>query len=110
MEDEDVRRLSAQILHGCDYIGLCQDKARSLDFPDGSMIHEINGGHLVIPGDVAQSVTALAYASRMLADVNVGKSAEYLERAKRGFEYLVNRAEPFGPDGFSHLNHGAPEG
>lgn len=34
---------------------------------------------------------------------------DYLDRAVSAYDYLLNRARPYGPSGFSHKNHGAPE-
>jgi hypothetical protein len=58
---------------------------------------------------VAQSTVAFARASRLLADLNADKSDEYIVRAESAYEYLIRKAQPYGPEGFSHMNHGAPE-
>lgn len=105
---EEVDRLQKQIIHGCDYLGICQDKAQKIGFPEGALIHEIPNHMVVIPGDVAQSVVAFTRASRLLADVCPDKSDEYLTRAVKAYEYMLNKAHPYGPEGFSHMNHGAP--
>lgn len=104
----DSRRVADQIVQGCDYIAICQDKAKSIGFPEGSIVHEIPSYLHVIPGDVAQSVVAFAKSSRMLADIYPEKSEEYLQRAVKAYEYLLHKAEPIGDVAFSRSNHGAP--
>ena len=106
---DEVTRIAGQIIHGCDYIALCQDKAEQVGYPEGAIIHEIPNHMIIIPGDIAQSVVALAKASRLLTEINGEKSSEYLGRAVKAYEYLLHKAEPFGPEGFSHMNHGVPD-
>ncbi|HEY5560969.1 MAG TPA: hypothetical protein VIK72_04290 [Clostridiaceae bacterium] len=109
LEGDEVKRLSAQIIQGCDYIGMCQDKSEKVGHPKGSIIHEIPNHMVVIPGDVAQSVVALSYASRLITELDEKKSDEYLERAVKAYDYLINEGKPYGKDGFSQWNQGAPE-
>lgn len=108
LSDDDTARLAAQIVQGCDYLCACQDKAEQIGKPRGALVHEIPNYMVVIPGDVAQSVVALTKSSRMLSEIEPEKSAEYLRRAQLAFDYLLKDARPYGPSGFSHLNHGAP--
>ena len=108
LSDEQVKRLQAQIIHGCDYLALLQDAAQRIGAPDGALIHEIPNHMVLIPGDTAQSVVALAYAGRLLADTEPGKSAMYIQRAARAMNYLILDARPYGGEGFSPSNHGAP--
>ena len=109
VEPKDRERLVAQIMVGCDYIGICQDKAEELGHPKGAIIHEIPSFIQVIPGDIAQSTVAFAMASKLLADILPAKSKEYLMRAEDSFGYLVNYAKPYCSELFSHSNHGAPD-
>lgn len=103
-----VERINAQIIHGCDYIALCQDAAARLGIADGAAVHEITGQNVVIPGNIAQAVTALATASALLSDSHPEKAAEYGSRALRAYRYLLADCTPFGTKGFSATNHGAP--
>jgi len=109
LEDRDVSRLARQLTVGCDYLAQCQDKAEQCGFPSGAVVHEIPNHMFVIPGDVAQSAVAFGYASRLLTDRDPGRSADYLKRAILAVDYLLRDAKPYGPAGFSHWNHGAPE-
>ncbi|TFH05557.1 MAG: hypothetical protein E4H09_01805, partial [Spirochaetales bacterium] len=104
-----VERLTNQIIHGCDYLGILQDTGQRIGAPDGAFVHEIPNHLVVIPGDTAQSVVALAHAGRLLADTHPEKGREYVVRAGRGMNYLLLHARPSGGQGFSTLNHGAPE-
>ena len=105
---EQVARLRAQIIHGCDYLALLQDTATRIGAPDGALVHEIPNHMVLIPGDTAQAVVALAHAGRLLADTHPEKSQEYIRRAVRAMNYLILEAKPFGGLNFSALNHGAP--
>lgn len=109
LEMKDIERLVRQITVGCDYIGICQDKAKRLGHPEGAIIHEVPNHISIIPGDVARSTVAFAKASRFLADILPDKSDEFLRRAEKAFKYLIFKAEPHSSSGFSHWNHGAPE-
>jgi hypothetical protein len=110
ISDSDSKRIFEQIITGCDYIATCQDKAEKIGYPKGAIIHEVPNYMVLIPADVAQGTVAFAKASRLLTEINPSKSDEYFQRAVKAFDYLLNYAEPFGGDGFSHMNHGAPEG
>ena len=109
ISDSDQKRLYDQMVRGCDYLGACQDKAAEIGFPEGAVVHEIPNYMTLIPGDVAQSAVAFAKASRLLTEVYPEKSDEYLKRAIKAYEFLLNDAKPHGPAGFSAMNHGAPE-
>ena len=109
MKSDDVRRLADQIVQGCDYLASCQDNAARLGLPEGSLVHEIPHHNSIIPADVMQSVVALAYASRILFEIYPEKSDEYLNRAQSAYDYVIEKARPFGSAGFSFSNHGAAE-
>ncbi len=107
LEQGDAERAYAQLYVGCSYLAVLQDKAEAIGHPRGALVHEIPNHLLVIPGDVAQAATAFAYASRLCADVDPKRSAEYLTRADAAFAYLMNSARPYGEAGFQRSNHGA---
>ena len=109
IEPEDRERLIKQIMVGCDYIGICQDKAEELGHPKGAIVHEIPSFIQIIPGDIAQSTVAFAMVSRLLSDIFPEKSRQYLARAQAAFGYITEHAKPYDSELFSHLNHGAPE-
>jgi hypothetical protein len=108
LSQEDQNRLKTQIVHGCTYLSIMQDKAQRLGLGDGALVHEIPNGLRVVPGDAAQAVVAFAHASRLLSDWNPEKSDEYLRRAEKAFAYLHSEDPYYGPQGFSASNHGAP--
>ena len=106
---DQIERLRRQILHGCDYLALLQDAGSRVGAPPGALVHEIPNHLVVIPGDSAQAVVALAHAGRLLADTHPEKSAEYIHRAARAMNYLILEAEPYKGGNFSAMNHGAPD-
>lgn len=105
-----VDRLRAQIVHGTDYLAILQDLAPRVGLPEGSLVHEIPNHMVVIPGDVAQAVVAFARAGRLVADIDRVRAADYIARAARAGDYLLDRARPHGPDGFSAFQRGLPPG
>jgi hypothetical protein len=110
LTDEQIRRLRRQIIHGCDYLLILQDAGEGIGAPAGALVHEIPNHLVLIPGDTAQAVVALAHAGRLLADTHPETSAEYIERAALAMDYLILEAEPYKGGNFSAMNHGAPEG
>jgi len=109
LDKKDVDRLIKQIIVGCDYLAVCQDKARRMKYPAGAIIHEIPNHLSIIVGDTAQGVVSFAKASRLIADVLPEKSEEYINRAVLAFEYMIHKAKPHDNSGFDRWNHGAPE-
>lgn len=109
LSGEQIARLRAQLMRGCDYLALLQDTGERVGAPVGALVHEIPNHLFPIPGDSAQAVVALAHAGRLLADTFPDKSQEYIHRAVRAMNYLILEAKPFGGLNFSAMNHGAPE-
>ena len=109
LNEEQTERLLRQIMVGCDYLALLQDRAEQVGHKNGMIIHEITKNGSVILGDMAQFVVAMIKASRILSEVDFAKSGEYLERAEAAMQVLLTDP-PYRTDGFQHWNHGAPEG
>lgn len=106
---EDYSRLIRQIIQGCEYLCLLQDKASMLDLPTGSFVHELVDSPRLIPSDAPQCALALAYGSRMVFDREPKLSKKFLDRAKQAYEFLSSRPASATVEHFSHDNHGAPE-
>lgn len=110
MGRENADRLMDQIIHGCDYICLCQQRAEDLGLPDGAMVHELPNHPIIIPQDHGQAVVALAKASKLVYEVDRERGMLYLDTAARAFDYLIHECRPSNLGGFSHYAHGAPKG
>lgn len=108
MGREGSERLMEQIMQGCDYLCLCQQRAADLGLPDGALVHELPNHAVVIPQDQGQAVVALAKASRLVYEIDRQRGICYLQAAVDAYEYLVNRCEPSKLGNFSALSHGAP--
>jgi hypothetical protein len=108
--NENTLRLAEQIIHGCDFLVACQQRASDLGLPDGALVHEIPDGTLLIPQDQGQAVVALAKASRLLYEFDPARSLDYLNRAARAYEFLTRQCRPSGLPHFSAELHGAPKG
>jgi hypothetical protein len=107
---DDTRRLVSQVIHGCDYLIACQSRAAALGYPAGVLLHELPNYPHLIPADQGQSVVALARAARLIYEIDPERSMTYLAAAVAAYEYLIHRCQPYGPQGFSALAHGAPPG
>lgn len=105
---EDSLRLARQIIHGCDYIVSCQERAAALGWPEGAIVHEIPNYPVLITQDLGQSVVALASASRNIYEVDPARGLDYLHRAAKIYEFLTRHYRPSILPNFSALAHGAP--
>lgn len=106
----DSLRLAKQIMHGCDYLVLCQQRAADLGWPKGSIVHELPNHPVLIPQDQGQFVVALAKASRYIYELDPPRGMDYLNRAAAAYEYLTRVCKPSTLPHFSAKLHGAPEG
>ena len=107
--DQDYRlRLAQQVIHGCDYLVSCQQRAADLGFPSGALVHEQPNGLDLIPQDQGQSVVVLAHASRQIYELDSARSLDYLNRAAAAYEYYTRQCEPGMLSNFSAMLHGAP--
>ena len=110
LSGSQIGRLVNQMVHGCDYIARCQDRAHAIGHPKGAIVHEMPNQMTVIPGDIIQSCVAFSWISRLTADLNEEKSIEYYARAVDAYEYIIDHMKPYGRDCFGGSNHGAPQG
>lgn len=106
----DSLRLARQIMHGCDYLALCQERAAGLGWPAGSLVHEIPNHPVLIPQDQGQAAVALARAARHIHEIDPARSRDYLARAARLYEFLARQCQPARLPGFDARLHGAPAG
>lgn len=104
---DDRRRLEAQIVTGCDYLSLLQDRAAELGLGAGALSHQKpRFEEIVLPADVSKAAVAWARAARFLSPAHAAKKQDYLGRAERAFKWLQT-ARPV-RNAFSRINHGAP--
>lgn len=110
MGRDNADRLIDQIIHGCDYLCLCQQRAEDLGLPEGAMVHELPNHAITIPQDHGQAVVALAKAAKLVYEIDRESSMMYLNAAVRAYDYLLHLCRPSTLGNFSHYSHGAPEG
>lgn len=104
-------RILNQMVNGCNYLVMTQDKALELGFPEGSFSHDLLGHEKdVLPNDAMKAVIALARTSRLLPDAFKEKKDTYITAAIRAFEWLTTQAGPVGAYGMSLFQRGLPEG
>lgn len=105
---DDALRLAKQIIHGCDYLVACQQRAADLGWEAGAVVHEMPNYPVLIPQDQGQFVVALAQASRHIYEIDHQRGLDYLKRAAAAYEFLTRRCQPSTLPHFSALLHGAP--
>jgi len=103
--------LKDQVIHGCRYMAHLQDKARMLGLGDGAVIHE-DRDRDVVTGNVAKAAAIFARASRLIAEHDPARSAEYVDRAEKAFTWIEENGPvlPPGSQTFFPFVHGAPAG
>lgn len=105
----DSLRLARQIIHGCDYLVTCQQRAADLGWEAGALVHEMPNHPVLIPQDQGQFVVALAKAARHIYELDRERGLDYLKRAAAAFEFLTRRCQPSSLPNFSAKLHGAHE-
>jgi hypothetical protein len=105
---DDSLRLARQIMHGCDYLVACQQRAEDLGLPAGALVHEMPNHPHLIPQDQGQAVVALARAARYVYEIDRERSLDYLARAAQAYEFYTRRCRPGGLPNFAPMLHGAP--
>ncbi|WP_136464772.1 cellulase N-terminal Ig-like domain-containing protein [Flagellimonas onchidii] len=107
----DKSKILKHIVHGTDFLTYLQDKADSLQLGYGTVIHEDRQTD-VVTGNVAKAAMIFARVSRLIKPQTSSKSEDYLERAKRAFQWIekngpvINEEEQL----FFAPVHGAPKG
>jgi hypothetical protein len=106
--DEKFRnRIYEQIICGCDYLILTQEKAHELGFAKGAMSHDVLGHEKdILPHDVSKAVVALMKAVSLLPDSYSEKKIKYENAAKLSFDWLINTAQPMGDYGYVKMQRG----
>ncbi len=100
-----------QIQIGSEYLAHLQDKADSLGFGIGPVIHEDRDTD-VVTGNVLKASMIFAKVAQILKQVDSQLSSEYLDRAKHAFVWIekngpiINQEEQL----FFSSVHGAPQG
>jgi hypothetical protein len=107
---EDTLRLTKQIIHGCNFLVECQQRASDLGYPTGALVHEIPNSTALIPQDQGQAAVALAKAARYIYEYDAALSMDYLNRAAQAYEYFTRQCRPSTLPNFSAQLHGAPDG
>lgn len=104
-------RMHRQMIVGCTYLVMTQEKARALGFPPGAMSHDLLGHeHDILPQDVLKAVIALARAAALLPAQYAGERESYARAAALSWEWLTSAARPMGDYGMSLFQRGLPEG
>jgi len=104
---DDALRLAKQIIHGCDYLVACQQRAADLGWEAGAVVHEMPNHPVLIPQDQGQFVVTLAKASRHIYEIDYQRGMDYLKRAAAAYEFLTRNCQPSTLPHFSTLLHGA---
>jgi len=105
-----LQRIHKQIMVGCDYLVMTQEKAYELGFPEGAMSHDLLGHEKdVLPNDATKAVVALEKAVRLLPDEYQEKKTTYKITSQKTSKWLNTKAKPMGDYGFSRFLRGLSE-
>ncbi len=104
----DVRsRIEAQVMTGCDYLVLTQERAKAHGFPDGALSHDaLDNEKVVLPNDASKAVVALRRAARLLPDSAISSRRRYAAAADLALRWLTTEAVPLGETGLSRIQRG----
>ncbi|MCK4853559.1 MAG: glycoside hydrolase family 9 protein, partial [Bacteroidales bacterium] len=110
LTQNEKEHIIGQIIIGSEYLAHLQDKADSLGFGIGPVVHEDRQKD-VVTGNVVKASMIFAKVAHILKQVDSLKSSEYLDRAKHAFIWIekngpiVNQEEQI----FFSSVHGAPQ-
>jgi hypothetical protein len=108
--EDFLKRIYEQIVCGCNYLLLTQDKAHELGFAKGAMSHDLFGHEKdVLPHDVSKAVVALMKAVKLLPESYSEQKDRYEKAAKLSFNWLLNTAKPMGDYGYVKMQRGLPD-
>jgi len=90
-----LQRLAKQIVNGCNYLALLQDRAAELGLPVGSVSHQIpKFEENAMPSDAAKAAVAWARAARLLPDAFEAERGTYRDRAAAALQWLRGMVPP----------------
>lgn len=100
-----------QILTGCEYLAHLQDKADSLGFGTGPVVHEDRQTD-VVTGNVVKASMIFAKAAQIIKQVDGQLGLDYLDRARHAFVWIEKNGPIINPEEptFFPSVHGAPHG
>lgn len=111
LKQSEKNHIIEQIQIGSEYLAHLQDKADSLGFGIGPVVHEDRDTD-VVTGNVLKAAMIFAKVALILKPVDSQLSSEYLDRAKHAFVWIekngpiINKEEQI----FFSSVHGAPQG
>ena len=106
-DDEFQKRIYDEIVWGCNYLLLTQEKASELGFPKGAMSHDVLTHQKdILPHDVSKAVVALMKAVRLLPDSYAEQKAKYKKAANLSYSWLLSTAKPMGDYGYVKMQRG----
>ena len=108
LSDDHARRVALQIMNGCDYLALLQDRAGARGLGAGAVSHQTpKYEEVAMPGDAAKAAVAWARAARLLPTEWQARKIEYRRRAEAAARW-ARQTEPTPLRGFARAAHGAP--
>jgi hypothetical protein len=107
----EKKRIIGQILIGCEQLAYLQDKADSLGYGLGPVVHEDRQTD-VVTGNVVKAAMVFARVSRILLPVDPQKSFDYFDRARHAYTWIEKNGPIINPEEqiFFPSVHGAPHG
>ena len=111
LTEGEKKHIIGQIQIGCEYLAHLQDKADSLGFGIGPVVHEDRDTD-VVTGNVVKASMIFAKVAHILQPIDKLKSLEYLDRARHAFDWIEHNGPVVNPEEqlFFPSVHGAPPG
>jgi len=111
LTQNEKEHIIGQILIGSEYLAHLQDKADSLGFGIGPVVHEDRDTD-VVTGNVLKASMIFAKVAQILKQVDSQLSSEYLDRARHAYVWIEKNGPIVNPEEqiFFPSVHGAPQG
>lgn len=95
LRKEEKKEILSFIKDGCDYLGICQDKAYERGFGKGALIHDLaKAPDSCSPYDSFMAAIAWAKAGAIFKNYNKKLSDEFSKRAVKSLDWIEKKAKP----------------
>lgn len=107
---DNIGRIQLQVINGCDYLVLTQEKAADLGHARGALSHDLLGHkNEILPNDAFKAVVAWRRACQLLPDTFKNEKERYESAANTTMRWLKNIAQPLGDKGLCRRQRGLAE-
>jgi hypothetical protein len=110
VDADTTAAIEDQVVNGCNYLVVTQDKAAERGEADGALCHDVIGHEKeILPNDANKAVVAWRRTARILSDRHADDRSRFASAADRAWRWLREDARPMGDYGFSRFQRGLPD-